>query len=86
MSTYADMARERKRARPLYLELRALDIEVRAEGDDDCPAGCRILVSGLRSLSETHADRVKRHVLDNEAGLTKVLLDWWDPDLEAIRQ
>lgn len=86
MSTYAEVARRRKRARTLYLELRALDLELRVEEDPAYTAFYRVVVGGLRSLSETHADRVKQRVLDNEAELAKVLLSKWDPDLEAIRQ
>jgi hypothetical protein len=33
MTSYAEMARERKRVRPLYLELRALGLGLRAEQD-----------------------------------------------------
>ena len=87
MSTYAEMARERRRARSLYLELRALGLDVRVEEDPDEPPSCRIVVDGLRSLSPAHADRVVRRVRGNEAGLARVLLAGpWNPDLAAIRQ
>lgn len=87
MNTYADMARERKRARALYLELRALGLDVRVEEDPDEPLSFRVVVGGLRSLSSAHADRVVWRVRGNEAGLARVLLGGpWNPDLEAIRQ
>ncbi len=86
MSDYAEMARERKRARPLYLELKALGLEVRLEDDPETAPGSRIVVGGLRSLSEAHADRVERRVLHNETGLVRVLLGKWNPDLEAVRR
>lgn len=84
MSTYAEIGRRRKRARPLYLELRALGLELRVEEGPENLASYRVVIGGLRSLSEIHADRVKQRVLDNQAGLTKVLLSNWDPDLEAV--
>ncbi len=86
MSTYAEMARHRKRARPLYLELKALGLDVRVEEDLGVVPGYRIVVGGLRSLSAAHADRVERRVSENEAGLAKVLLSKWEPDLEAVRR
>ena len=87
MSTYADIARERRRSRPLYLELRALGLDVRIEDDPEEPSGCRIAVLGLRSLSPAHADRVAWRVRRNEAGLLRLLLAGpWNPDLMAVRQ
>lgn len=86
MSSYAEMAHRRKRARPLYLELKALGLEARLEDDPETAPGYRIVVAGMCSLSEAHADRIKRRVLDNEAGLVGVLLGKWDPDLEAVRR
>jgi hypothetical protein len=70
----ADLARHRKRARPLYLELRALGVELDIEEFPGDPQEYRILVGGLKSLSSAHADRLKRRILENEAGLAKVLL------------
>ena len=85
MSSYAEMARRRKQARVLYLELRALGLEVRVEDDAGNPSGHKVVVGGLRSLSPAHADRLMRLVRDNEIGLAKVLLERWDPDLHAVR-
>ena len=74
MSDYTEMNRHRKRARALYLELRALGLEICAEGDGDCATGYRILVSGFKSLSPVHADAIKRRVIENEAGLAEIIL------------
>lgn len=87
MSTYAEMDRERRRARCLYLELRALGLELWVEEDSDEPPCYRIVVGGLRSLSPAHANRVVQRVRGNEAGLARILLSSrWNPDLAAIRQ
>lgn len=86
MSTYSDMARERRRARSLYLELRALGLDVRVEEVPEDPLCYRVIVGGLRSLSPAHADRIVRCVRGNETGLVQVLLCRWDPDLHAVRR
>ncbi len=87
MSTYAEMDRERRRARPLYLELRALGLDLWVEEDPGEPLCYRIVVGGLRSLSPAHANRVVRRVRGNEAGLARILLSSrWNLDLAAIRQ
>lgn len=89
MSSNADMARggARKRARPLYLELKALGIELDIKEYPDDPQEYMISVGGLKGFSPAHADRLQRRILDNEAGLARVLLAGpWNPDLEAIRQ
>jgi hypothetical protein len=39
MTSYAEMARERKKARSLYLELRALGLELYAKEDPTMPQG-----------------------------------------------
>jgi hypothetical protein len=85
MSTYAEMDRLRKLARPLYLELQALGLEVRAEEDTEDPTGYVVLIGGLRSLSPTHADRLRRRIEETKPGLLKVLWARWGEDLEAIR-
>lgn len=87
MSSYAEMARERRRARAFYLELRALGLDVRVEEVPEEPSCCRVVVGGLRSLSPAHAERVVRCVRGNEAGLARIILSGpWNPDLEAIRR
>jgi len=74
-------------ARPLYLELRALGLEVRAEDDPDGETlDFRISVGGLHRLSETHAQSVRQRVLESEEGLVQLILDQEDPDLNAIRR
>lgn len=86
MSTYTEMACERKRARPLYLELRALGLGVWTEQCPDESSSYRVVVGGLRSLSVAHADRVRRCVQENETGLARVLSARSDPALQAIRE
>ena len=73
MSSYREMARSgaSKQARALYLELRALGLEVRADDDTSGPANYRIVVGGLSSLSPVHADRLIRRVEANEIGLAR---------------
>jgi hypothetical protein len=73
-------------ARPLYLELRALGLEVRVEDDSDGgPLDYRIAVGGLHCLSEARAKSVRRRILESEEGLVHRILDLRDPDLNAIR-
>ena len=73
-------------ARPLYLELRALRLEVRVEDDPDgCPLDYRVAVGGLHCLSEARAWSVRRRVLESEEGLVQLILNLRDPDLNAIR-
>ncbi|ABG04862.1 hypothetical protein Rxyl_1915 [Rubrobacter xylanophilus DSM 9941] len=86
MNSYAELARRRREAQALYLELHALGLEVRAEPDAGRPAGYRVVVGGLKSLNPDHADRLMRLVRYDEAGLIEVLWGGWDPDLPAIRQ
>ena len=85
MSSYREMARHRKQARALYLELRSLGLEVRVEDYSGDPANYRIVVGGLSSLSPVHADRLMRRVEANELGIARVLLERWNPDLHAVR-
>lgn len=86
MSSYADIARERKRARPLYLELRALGLDVWVEEDIRDPTGHRIIVEGPESVPQARIRRLLPRVRENKAGLIKVLLFRHDPDLHAIRR
>jgi hypothetical protein len=74
-------------ARPLYLELRALGLEVRVEDDPDGGTlDFRVALDGLHRLSEIHAQSVRRRVLESEDGLVELILDRRDPDLNAIRR
>ena len=85
MTSYAEMARERKKARPLFLELSAPDLKLHIEEDTADLAGYRIAITGLRSLSPAHAERIRQRVEDSKLGLLKVLRARWDDDLEAVR-
>ena len=86
MTSYAEMTRERKRARPLYLELKALGLEPCAKEDPRDATGYRVRVAGLHSLSEAHAERIRRRVEASKPGLLRVLFGRWDPDSLAIQQ
>ena len=86
MTSYAEMTRERKRARPLYLELKALGLEPCAKEDPRDATGYRVRVAGLHSLSEAHAERIRRRVEASKPGLLRVLFGRWDPDILAIQQ
>jgi hypothetical protein len=80
------MARERKRARPLYLELRALRLEPCAKEDPRDATGYRVRVAGLHSLPETHAERIRRRVEASKPRLLRILFGRWDPDVVAIQR
>ncbi len=86
MSSYAEMLQRRRQARALYLKLRALGLDVRAERCADGAVGRRVVVEGLRSLNPDHADRLMRLVRDNEVGLLEIISDERDPDPMAIRR
>jgi hypothetical protein len=83
MTSYAEMDRLRKLARPLYLELHAMSLELVAsvdEGGEWC-----LEVEGLRSLSPAHAERVMVRIQEHERGLLWCLYGSWDEEIEAIR-
>lgn len=74
-------------ARALYLELRALGLELWVEdAPDGGPLDYGIAVGGMRSLSEARARRLARRIRQNEDELVRVLLDRRDPDLDAVRR
>ncbi len=74
-------------ARVLYLELRAQGLEVRVEDNPDGgPPDYGIVIGGLHTLSESHARSVMQRVLENEEGLVQLVLNLYDPDLDAIRR
>ena len=74
-------------ARALYLELRALRLEVWVEDDPDGDTlDFRVALGDLHRLSETHAHSVRRRVMQCEEGLVQLILDLHDPDLDAIRK
>ena len=86
MASYAEMARERKKARSLYLELRALGLEPCAKEDPRDVTGYRVRVAGLHSLPETYAERIRQRVEPSKPGLLKVLFGRWDPEFVAIQR
>ena len=86
MSSYAEMVQRQRQARALYLKLRALGLDARAERCADGAVGRRVVVEGLRSLNPDHADRLMRLVRDNEAGLLKIISDERGPDAMATRR
>jgi hypothetical protein len=86
MTSYAEMARECKRARPLYLELRALGLEPCVKEDPRDVSGYRVRVAGLHSLSETQAERIRRRVQESKPGLLRLLFSRWEPDLVAVQR
>ena len=86
MTSYAEMARERKKARSLYLELKALGLNLQAKEDPHDATGYRVRVAGLHSLSETLADRIWRRVAASKMGLLRLLVSQRDPDLVAVQR
>jgi hypothetical protein len=86
MPSYAEMAQERKKARSLYLELRALGLELCAKEGPHDATGYRVRVAGLHSLTEAHADLIRRRVEASKPGLLRVLFGRWGPDVLAIQR
>lgn len=87
MTSYAEITRQRKLARPLYLELRSLGLDIGAHEDPEEPTGYRIEVVGLASVSPVHADRVRRRVEELRPGLMRILImGRGDEDLSAVRE
>jgi len=73
-------------ARSLYLELRALNLELWVEEDPKGgPLDYGIEVAGLYRLPEPLAEEVRERIGRNEEGLVRVLLDHRDPDIRAVR-
>src|ERR687890_110117 len=81
MSSYEEMARERKLARVLFLELRAEGFELLAQESPEDPAGYIVGVEGP-ACDEGLLERIEA----NKPGLLKILLNRWDPDLKAIQR
>ena len=86
MTSYAEMARERRKARSLYLKLRALDLDLYVKEDLHDLTGYRLVITGLHSLAEAQADLIRQRVERSKLGLLRVLWARWDADLEAIRR
>lgn len=76
-------------ARSLYLELRALRLEVLVEADTR-GAGCvldyGIAVDDFHPLSVAEVSSVTRRILENENDLVRLLANERHPDLRAIRK
>jgi hypothetical protein len=70
----------------LYLELRALQLELYAKEDLYDATGYRVRVAGLHSLPETHAERIRLRVEESKPGLLRILFGRWDPDIVAIQR
>ena len=66
MTTYREMNLQRRTARPFYLELKSLGLNLVAYEDLKRP-------NGYQSLSTAHADRMRRRVAEHTPGLLKVL-------------
>jgi hypothetical protein len=87
MTSYAaEIARERKKARTLYLELRALNLELYAKDDPYDATGYRVRVASLHSLPEAHAERIRRRVEASKPGLLRIVFGRWDPGVVAIQR
>ena len=83
------MNREADVARSLYLELRALPLEMRVEVDTRGAGGVLdygIAVEDSHSLSVAEVHSVTRRILDNENDLVRLLVNERDLDLRAIRK
>ena len=73
-------------ARSLYLELRAIGLELWVEdGPDGGPLDYGIGAAGLQQLSGARQKRVRQRIERNEEELVRVLLDQRDPDIRAVR-
>jgi hypothetical protein len=73
-------------ARPLYIELRSLGLEVRVEDNPDLgPLDYGLVIDGLSALPDGRSRHLKKRILDNEEALVRIVLDRRDPDLRAIR-
>jgi hypothetical protein len=76
-------------ARALYLELRALRLELRVEADTRGVGRVLdygIAVDDFHSLYVAEVSSVARRILDNENDLVRLLANERDPDLRAIRR
>jgi hypothetical protein len=83
------MNREADVARSMYLELRALRLEVRVEVDTRGAGGVLdygIAVDDSHSLSVAEVNSVTRRILANENDLVPLLVTERDPDLCTIRK
>lgn len=87
MSGYADAdcGEAGKRARPLYLELRALELKLWVEEDDEDPTGYKLVADIPESVAHPQLEELILRARENRVGLIEVLLCRHDPDLDAVR-
>ncbi len=87
LSSYAELNAQRRRARSLYLELRAFGLSLKVKPDCQDLRGYRLEVQGLWSLSPRHADRLLQRVEEYTPGLYRILEGGrWAPDLRAVKE
>jgi hypothetical protein len=86
MTSYAEINRKQRGARPLFIELKSLGLRFDVHEALERPSGYHVEVLGLEFLSPAHANRVQRRVEEHTPGLLKVLWARWDADLEAVRR
>lgn len=86
MTTYAETDRLRKLARPLYLKLRVLGLDLLVGEDPEIPTGYRVDLTDVKSLSPAHASWIRRRAEEAIPEFLKVLWARWDEDLEAVRR
>lgn len=73
-------------ARSLYLQMRALGLEVRAIEDSDGDlSDYRLLVAGLERLNSHVRRSIERRIRRSETELVELILTRRDLDLRAIR-
>ena len=73
-------------ARSLYLELRAVGLELWVEDDPERgPLDYGIEFTGIHKVPGGKAEEVRESIRRNEKGLVRVLLDHRDPDIQAVR-
>ena len=77
----SEISRERKRARSMFLELRARGFELLTQKSPEDLTGYAISLVG-----PAYDDEFLQRIKANKPGLLKVLLNRWDPDFEAIQQ
>lgn len=76
------------RARPLYLQMRALGLEMLAQADPAEQDGYRVLVATdtLKALDPRTEEKIRERIRANKTGLIRVLLDQANPDVRAVIQ
>jgi hypothetical protein len=80
------MNRRDEVARSLYLELRALRLELWVEDDPEGgPLDYGIEFAGLHKVPGHRTEEIRERIERSEEGLVRVLLDHRDPDIRAVR-